>query len=219
VAGVAGEVIGAGAVGGDLLADFPGFTHLRVLQRHVDLHVARMPGDIGDQVGDVRRLVALAERLLGDVVELEALLFTMHQTMRRSASITAGVGEIARHLHVGAFDLADALAEVAAFGQRNIFRPALGLPLFLALHFEQLGGIAVLHFGAELLELEGGRILYFGAGCRRLCAGFAGGFLRGLGKRATGDCAWRRSAPMRLCFIVSSCQGMGRVCPAPVIVF
>jgi hypothetical protein len=62
-------------------------------------------------------------------VELEALLFG-HAPDDAPLAIhhRIGVGEVARHLDPGALDLADALAEIAAFGQRDILRAALGLP-------------------------------------------------------------------------------------------
>jgi len=159
VAGVAGEVVGTGAVIDDLLAGFVGVAHARVIERHGDLHVLRVRGDVGDEVGDVRgaAVVLGLERLLGDVVELEALLFD-HAPDDAPLGIHhgVGIGEPAWHGDIGALDDAEALAEIAALGERDVLRPALLLPQFLAFHFEQLGGIGVFHLRPELLELPGG---------------------------------------------------------------
>jgi hypothetical protein len=121
----------------------------------------RTAGNVGDQVGDVGRVVVVGalEGLFGDVFQsLKPCFSVMHQTMRRSPSITASASaKVARHLDPGTFDLADPLAEVATLREsETFFGPRLAFHKFLAFEFEQFGGIAFFHLGAELLEFRVG---------------------------------------------------------------
>ena len=110
---------------------------MRLVDRYRDLQVARGTGNVGDQRSRLGCEVLVGEGCAKEFLGAEALLLD-HAPDDAPLGIHdfAGIGKVARHLHVGALDDADAEAEIAAVGQRRRLRTAPGLPKILALGFE-----------------------------------------------------------------------------------